>query len=167
MIDNRGYRLNVGIVLLNNHNQVFWGKRKGAPNSWQFPQGGLNNYETLKEAMYRELHEEIGLNSQDVEIVAMTRRWHYYKLPKYFLRTKENFSGTSNRICVGQKQRWFLLRILCDENKINFTETNTPEFIGWSWVDYWHPLTEVIAFKHHVYQDVLTEFSAYVKLPQS
>ena len=72
MLDHQGYRPNVGIILLNQKNQVFWGKRIHT-HSWQFPQGGIDRGETPEQAMYRELHEEIGLKPEHVRIVARTR----------------------------------------------------------------------------------------------
>lgn len=151
MIDVRGYRLNVGIVLANDEGRLFLGKRIGQDDAWQFPQGGLNNYETLQEAMYRELSEELGLTAADVEVLGMSRRWLYYQLPQRFRRP-------SHQVCIGQKQRWFLLRLRTDEQKICFTLTDSPEFDSWRWVEYWEPLTRVIVFKRQVYEQVLQEF---------
>ncbi len=151
MIDRRGYRLNVGIILLNNENKVFWGKRRGHANAWQFPQGGVNSYETLQETMYRELQEEIGLHPEDVEVLGVTKRWLYYRLPYCFQRHKQK------PLCVGQKQKWFLLRLISDESKINLEQMDTPEFTDWHWVNYWYPLKEVISFKRSVYKRALKE----------
>ena len=72
MLDKEGYRPNVGIILLNDHNKVFWGKR-AKQHSWQFPQGGIKHGETPEQAMFRELYEEIGLSPEQVRIVARTR----------------------------------------------------------------------------------------------
>ncbi len=83
MIDRRGFRLNVGMIIVNKEGKVFWGKRPGQKNAWQFPQGGVNSYETLEETMYRELAEEVGLKSEDVKILGQTKRWLYYRLPYY------------------------------------------------------------------------------------
>ena len=69
MLDREGFRPNVGIILLNQRNQVFWGKRIRT-HSWQFPQGGIKHGETPEQAMYRELHEEVGLMPEHVRIVA-------------------------------------------------------------------------------------------------
>jgi putative (di)nucleoside polyphosphate hydrolase len=85
MLDREGFRPNVGIILLNHRNQVFWGKRIRT-HSWQFPQGGINYGETPEQAMYRELHEEVGLNPGHVRIVARTRDWLRYEVPTHFIR---------------------------------------------------------------------------------
>lgn len=152
MIDRKGYRLNVGIILVNSENQVFWGKRVANKNAWQFPQGGVNSYETLKETMFRELNEEVGLYQEDVEIIATTRRWLYYKLPPHMQRHSQV------PLCIGQKQKWFLLRLISDVDKIRFDLAAKPEFKAWRWVDYWYPINEVIYFKRDLYRKVLTEF---------
>ena len=86
MIDRRGFRLNIGMILTNSAGKVFWGKRASHENAWQFPQGGVNPYETLEETMYRELAEEIGLTGKDVKILGVTKRWLYYRLPYCFQR---------------------------------------------------------------------------------
>ena len=80
MLDKHGYRPNVGIILLNQDNQVFWGKRI-REQSWQFPQGGINAAESPQQAMYRELHEEIGLGPQHVTVLGRTRDWLHYDVP--------------------------------------------------------------------------------------
>ncbi len=151
MIDRRGFRLNVGIILANDANEVFWGKRPGYQDAWQFPQGGVNPYETLLETMYRELTEEIGLLATDVEFLGVTKRWLYYRLPYCFQRHHQK------PLCIGQKQKWFLLRLITDESKIRFDQTDSPEFTDWRWADYWHPLQQVIAFKREVYKKALIE----------
>lgn len=148
MIDEQGYRANVGIILLNhNATRVFWARRI-RQKSWQFPQGGLNIGDQALTALYRELFEEAGLRPQDVEILAATKGWFKYRLPPHMLRSK-------NSNYVGQKQKWFLLRLTAPESKINLRATHSPEFDAWGWVDYWHPLTQVISFKRHVYRKAL------------
>ena len=151
MIDEEGYRANVGIILINpSATRVFWARRI-RQRSWQFPQGGLNVGDQALSALYRELYEEIGLLPQDVEVLSATKGWFKYRLPPHLLRPK-----TPNY--VGQKQKWFLLKLLAPESKINFRATNDPEFDGWNWVDYWHPLSQVIPFKRHVYRKALEMF---------
>jgi putative (di)nucleoside polyphosphate hydrolase len=149
MIDRRGFRLNVGIILANDEKMLFWGKRPNHKNAWQFPQGGVNPYETLEETMYRELAEEIGLSAEDVTILGVTKRWLYYRLPYHLQRRNKK------PLCIGQKQKWFLLKLITDENKICLA--NSPEFVDWQWVDYWHPLKQVISFKREVYRKALVE----------
>jgi putative (di)nucleoside polyphosphate hydrolase len=154
MIDEKGYRFNVGIVLVNSEQKVFWARRIGQTNAWQFPQGGIVEHETLEEAMYRELKEELGLSHRDVEIMAKSDRWLYYHLPKHFRRYH------SKPLCIGQKQKWFLLRFVGKEENIRFDLTDAPEFDCWSWVDYWHPVRHVIPFKKFVYKAALKEFES-------
>lgn len=150
MIDSDGFRANVGIILANTQGQVLWAKRIGH-DSWQFPQGGIDYGETPLDAMYRELHEEVGLYPQHVELLAVTKDWLRYRLPKRYVRTNQE------PLCIGQKQKWFLLRL--DESNaqhIRF-DTSKPEFDEWQWVSYWYPLNQVVAFKRGVYQKALQE----------
>ena len=85
MIDDDGYRPNVGIIVANEQGQVLWAKRIGQ-EAWQFPQGGIRSAESPEEALYRELKEEIGLDPGHVEVLASTRGWLKYRLPKRMLR---------------------------------------------------------------------------------
>ncbi|MBE2893545.1 RNA pyrophosphohydrolase [Spirabiliibacterium falconis] len=155
MIDFDGYRPNVGVIICNRHGQVLWAKRFGQ-NSWQFPQGGINEGETPEQAMFRELYEEVGLGAQDVQILATSKGWLRYKLPKRLVR------ADTNPVCIGQKQRWFLLRLTCAESQINLNATKHPEFDGWRWVSYWYPVRQVIAFKRDVYRKIMKEFAPVV-----
>ncbi len=152
MIDSDGFRPNVGIILANSMGQVLWARRIGQ-NAWQFPQGGINDTETPEQAMYRELQEEVGLTAADVEIVAVTRGWLRYRLPKRMIRHH------SHPVCVGQKQKWFLLRMLSDDSAVAINATDSPEFDGWRWVSYWYPLGQVVAFKRDVYRKAMRELS--------
>jgi putative (di)nucleoside polyphosphate hydrolase len=152
LIDAHGYRANVGIILLRDNGQVFLGRRTGG-RGWQFPQGGLRRHETPEEAVYRELHEEIGLEREDAAIVGGTRDWLHYTLPKRYQRR----NGGS--VCIGQKQRWFLLRFTRPESRFQFDHTNEPEFDDFRWADYWEPVREVIFFKRPVYVRALQELS--------
>jgi putative (di)nucleoside polyphosphate hydrolase len=156
VVDRAGYRLNVGIILVNDAGRVFWGKRQGH-DSWQFPQGGLATSETAEEAMIRELREEIGLEPEDITILGVTRRWLKYRLPKQYLR-----HGTSPLV-IGQKQKWFLLRLTANEQKIRLDLSDSPEFDSWRWIDYCEPQTHVIFFKQHVYTQALKELAPFIK----
>lgn len=154
LIDKEGFRANVAIVILNNHNQVFWGRRINQ-NSWQFPQGGLNPGETPIEAMYRELKEEVGLMPHNVEVAAATQMWLRYRLPRFFIRR-------THPLCIGQKQKWFLLRLKSPDHVINLDYDKKPEFDDWRWADYWYPLEHVVFFKRYVYRQALEYFSSII-----
>ncbi|HHF0197049.1 RNA pyrophosphohydrolase [Haemophilus influenzae] len=153
MIDFDGYRPNVGIVICNRKGQVLWAKRCGQ-NSWQFPQGGINDNESAEQAMYRELHEEVGLQPKDVRLLYVSKHWLRYKLSKRLLRYD------SKPMCIGQKQRWFLLQLVSDEKNINMQTTKSPEFDGWRWVSFWYPVRQVVSFKRDVYRKVMKEFAS-------
>ncbi len=155
MLDRDGYRPNVGIILLNHRNQVFWGKRIRT-HSWQFPQGGIDRGETPEQAMYRELHEEIGLKPEHVEVIARTRDWLRYEVPDRYIRRD------ARGHYKGQKQIWFLLRLIGGDWNLNLRATDHPEFDAWRWNDYWVPLDLVIEFKRGVYQRALEELSRYL-----
>ena len=152
MIDFDGYRPNVGIVICNRKGQVLWAKRYGQ-NSWQFPQGGINDNESAEQAMYRELYEEVGLQPKDVKVLYASKHWLRYKLPKRLLRYD------SKPVCIGQKQRWFLLQLVGDEKNINMNTTKSPEFDGWRWVSFWYPVRQVVSFKKDVYRKAMKEFA--------
>lgn len=152
MIDTDGFRPNVGIILTNVQGQVLWARRVGQ-NAWQFPQGGIRWQETPMQAMYRELQEEVGLNPSDVEVLACTRGWLKYQLPRRLIRHH------SLPVCVGQKQKWFLLRMLCHDQDVDLGGCESPEFDGWQWVSYWYPLGKVVSFKREVYRQALAELS--------
>ncbi len=159
VIDKEGYRANVGIILCNHRGKLLWAKRIGQ-QSWQFPQGGLQEGESAEDALFRELEEEIGLSSNDVEILGKSSKWFKYRLPEKFIR----FS--SKPLCVGQKQRWYLLRLIADESKIRLDLSDKPEFDHWEWVDYWKPAREIVFFKKRVYQSALEEFRS-ILYPQN
>lgn len=151
MIDEDGYRLNVGIILANKQKKLFWAKRV-EQEAWQFPQGGFHENETVEQTLFRELKEEIGLSEHDVKILACSKGWLKYKLPKKLVRLD------SIPICVGQKQKWFLLMLESDEKQIKFDYGIRPEFDDWRWVSFWYPLQQVVAFKREVYRQALLEF---------
>ena len=156
MIDSEGFRANVGIVLSNEYGQLFWARRAGDENAWQFPQGGIKKYEDAELAMYRELEEEIGLLPEHVEIIANTDDWLRYWLPEQFIRYN------THPVCIGQKQKWFLLKLLADESHVKLDNSNKPEFDHWCWVDYWDPVKQVIAFKRDVYEEALQQLVPYL-----
>jgi putative (di)nucleoside polyphosphate hydrolase len=150
VIDEEGFRANVGIVISNKHGSLLWAKRIGQ-DAWQFPQGGIKQGESPEEALYRELDEEVGLQREHVRILHQTRDWLKYRLPRNFIRRH------SLPVCIGQKQKWFLLGLEVPEEEIDLTRSAQPEFDAWRWVEYWHPLQEVIDFKREVYRQALQE----------
>lgn len=156
MIDSEGYRHNVGIIITNKQGKVFWGKRI-YQDSCQFPQGGINENETPQQAAFRELKEEVGLNPTDVRVLGRTDDWLRYDLPKKCIRHE------NTPICIGQKQVWFLFGLVAEEIAINLNYHDKPEFDGWSWVDYWLPVQDIIDFKQEVYQLALTELEPNLK----
>lgn len=149
MIDSEGYRPNVGMIVANERGQVLWARRIGQ-QAWQFPQGGIQGRESPEEALYRELKEEIGLSPAQVEIIGCTRGWLRYRLPRRLLRQKRGSF-------VGQKQKWFLLKMLADDKAVSFDHSSTPEFDYWQWVSYWYPLGQVVQFKKDVYRRAMKE----------
>lgn len=153
MIDENGFRLNVGMVLINSDNKVLLGRRTRSASAWQFPQGGIHRGETEQQAMFRELHEELGLTDKDVQIISETREWLYYNLPDCYQRRTQP-------LCIGQKQKWFLLKLLSKDNCIELNICDRPEFDQWRWVDFWFPLEAVIDFKREVYRQVLDQFAS-------
>lgn len=152
MIDEQGYRANVGIILADGAGSVFWARRVGQ-DAWQFPQGGIRRHESPEQAMYRELHEEIGLQAEAVTIVGSTRGWLRYRLPERMLR------HGSAPLCIGQKQKWFLLHYTGSDDAVQLDRHNKPEFDYWQWVSYWYPLDQVVSFKRDVYRRALKELS--------
>jgi putative (di)nucleoside polyphosphate hydrolase len=155
MLDREGFRPNVGIILLNARNQVFWGKRLRT-HSWQFPQGGIKYGESPEQAMFRELHEEVGLRPDHVRILARTRDWLRYEVPEHFIR--KDARGHYR----GQKQIWFLLRLMGRDSDLDLRATDHPEFDAWRWNEYWVPLELVIEFKRDVYQMALSELARFL-----
>jgi putative (di)nucleoside polyphosphate hydrolase len=155
MLDREGYRPNVGIILANARNEVFWGKRL-REHSWQFPQGGIKHGETPEQAMYRELHEEIGLLPEHVRIIGRTRAWLRYEVPQNWVRRE--WRGAYR----GQKQIWFLLRLVGRDSDVSLRASEHPEFDAWRWHDYWIPLDAVIDFKREVYELALNELARYL-----
>lgn len=154
VIDADGFRANVGIVLARGE-RLFWAKRVGRA-AWQFPQGGVKPGEKPEQALYRELQEEVGLTERHVELLGCTRDWLRYRLPERYQRRD------ALPLCVGQKQLWFMLRFKGEDREIKLDVSGEPEFDAWRWVDYWHPLGEVIFFKRPVYRQALTELAPLI-----
>ena len=152
MIDKDGYRPNVGIIILNPRNEVFWGKRVNQ-HAWQFPQGGIKYGESPEQAMFRELNEEVGLAPRHVRILGRTRGWLRYDVPDQWI--KRDWRGNYR----GQKQIWYLLRFVARDCDVQLRASERPEFDAWRWNDYWVPLDAVIEFKRDVYTEALNELS--------
>ena len=155
MIDRDGYRPNVGIILCNQKGLVFWGKRIGE-HSWQFPQGGIKSGESPERAMYRELMEEVGLQPRHVRILGRTRDWLRYDVPTHWVRRE--WRGHYR----GQKQIWYLLRMVGRDCDVSLRACSHPEFDAWRWTDYWVPMSSVVEFKREVYRQALMELSRYL-----
>jgi putative (di)nucleoside polyphosphate hydrolase len=155
MIDSDGFRSNVGIILCNDKGKVFWARRVNQ-EAWQFPQGGIRRHESPLQALYRELNEEIGLEPDHVHVVGCTRGWLRYRLPKRLIRRNQR------PLCIGQKQVWYMLHLLCSEHHVRFDLTDKPEFDSWRWIDYWEPVNEVVPFKRHVYRRALKELAPLI-----
>lgn len=152
VIDADGFRPNVGIVLSNAGGQVLWAKRIGQ-SAWQFPQGGIQRGESPEDALFRELGEELGLVRADVAMLGVTSGWLRYRLPSRYVRRARG------RVCVGQKQKWFALRLTATDAAVRLDTSSKPEFDGWRWVNYWLPLDEVVDFKREVYHRALHELA--------
>lgn len=163
MIDSEGYRANVGIVIINDQQQVLLAKRY-QQDAWQLPQGGIDESETELEALFRELKEEIGLSATQVKVIAKTPKWLRYNLPSDIVRVQ-------NPVFIGQKQVWFLLKLTANETDIKLDSHTKIEFDDWIWVDYWYPIEAAIDFKRMVYEDMLKALAPIVfnnqhKVPQ-
>ena len=144
-------RLGVGIILLNSDNKVFVGKRIDNPvNFWQMPQGGVDDNENLLYAANRELKEETGVES--VKFIKEIDNWLTYELPKNLLG--KIWKGKYR----GQKQKWFIMRFVGNEEEINI-KTKNAEFLEWKWIDANQLLNVVIDFKLDVYKSIVKELN--------
>ncbi|MGA1693324.1 MAG: RNA pyrophosphohydrolase [Burkholderiaceae bacterium] len=160
MLDEHGYRPNVGIILVNEINQVFWGKRI-REQAWQFPQGGIQDGEEPEAAMYRELFEETGLRPEHVRLLARTQDWLHYDVPTRWVRRE--WRG----LYRGQKQIWYLLRMLGEDSDVRLRSgAEKPEFDDWCWHDFCIPLDSVIEFKRQVYWQAMHELAGYLFSPE-
>ena len=139
-------RSGVGIIDLNKSDKVFVAQRIDNPkNFWQMPQGGVDDGEDFLKAAYRELYEETSI--KNVELIKELDGTITYELPDRLLGIiwKGKYKG--------QKQKWFLMRFLGEDNEINI-KTKNPEFLDWKWIDI-DQITEVVVdFKLHVYKEL-------------
>ena len=146
-------RIGVGVIVLNNKNKVFVGKRKDNPiDKWQMPQGGVDENESFLDAMKRELYEETSI--KNIEIIEEIKDWFEYELPKDLLGIiwKGKFRG--------QKQKWFIVRFKGNENEINLKTTH-PEFIEWKWIDLDELPHVIVDFKRELYKKILIEIKKF------
>ena len=146
----KGYRLNVGLIIANKKGELLLCKRKGM-NSWQFPQGGIDFGEDSLKAAKRELFEEVGIKSKSVKLIDSIDDWLKYDIPKKS-RRKKIFKTNLK----GQKQKWFLFK-LKEDVKISFDNDPDNEFDNFKWVSYWYPLNVIISFKEEVYREALNK----------
>ena len=147
-------RSGVGIILLNNKNQVFVGKRKDNPgDKWQMPQGGIESGENFLTAMRRELYEETGI--KNIKIIKEINHIYEYELPKNLIGIiwKGKFRG--------QKQKWFITKFTGNENEINLN-TDYPEFIEWKWINAEQLPSVIVEFKKDLYQNLLKEIKLVI-----
>ena len=157
MLDKDGFRANVAIVLSDGQGHILWAKRLGQ-DAWQFPQGGIQEGESPKQAMYRELDEEVGLEPHHVKIIGRTDGWLRYDVPRQFVRRDSRASYK------GQKQIWFLLRLIGSDSDVSLRKSEIPEFDAWRWHSFFIPLDSVIEFKRDVYKQALAELAPHLKL---
>ena len=145
-------RIGVGIVLLNDKNNVFVGKRIDNPkNSWQMPQGGVDENENFFQAAKRELEEETGIKS--VKLIKELDGWFKYDLPKYLLG--KIWKGKYR----GQKQKWFVMKFEGQANEIN-VKTKNPEFFKWKWVEFSKLPSIAVHFKADIYKKITKELNS-------
>jgi putative (di)nucleoside polyphosphate hydrolase len=158
MIDTDGYRPNVGIILANPEGNLFWARRVGGFDAWQFPQGGIQLNEEPEAALFRELKEEVGLVPGDVSILGCTQGWLRYRLPERLVRHRDD-----GLVCIGQKQKWFFLQMHASDAHIQLDNHSgePPEFDHWEWVSYWYPVNKVVSFKRDVYRKALKELAPF------
>ena len=146
-------RTGVGIVVLNNQNKVFVGKRKDNPvDKWQMPQGGVDNGEDYISAMKRELFEETSIKS--IKVLEEIERFFEYELPKNLIGIiwKGKFRG--------QKQKWFITKFVGKEKEINL-KTKNPEFIEWKWILPEELPNVIVDFKKNIYLDLLKDIKRF------
>ena len=154
--NNLPLRKGVGIVLLNQNNQIFVAKRIDNPNDfWQMPQGGIDIGENPLQAAYRELKEETSIKS--VKLIKEINNEITYLLPN-------NLLGIIWRgKYKGQTQKWFIMRFIGEDKEINL-KTNHPEFLDWKWINLENITDKVVDFKLHVYQEIKKELKDLIHI---
>ena len=157
-MNDKSYRKNVGLIVLNSRNQLLISQRKDQ-KTWQFPQGGIDAGESPKVAARRELFEEVGIGKNDVSIIKESEHWYPYDLPQKY----QNRSDSMKKF-KGQTQKWFMLKANI-EFEINLLNQMPQEFVAYQWVSFWYPLSHIVSFKKDVYLSVLNEFlPAYIEI---
>ena len=151
MIKESEYRLNVGLIIINNKGKLLLCKRKKS-NNWQFPQGGIDTGEKSEDAALRELYEEVGIKEKSIKKIYVSKTSYKYDVPE--AKKFRNFLQDNFR---GQKQKWFMFELI-EDVKIDFTNDPNPEFDDYMWSSYWYPLYSIVDFKKEVYRSVLKEF---------
>ena len=145
-------RIGVGIVLLNNENNIFVGKRIDNPkNSWQMPQGGVDKNENFLQAAKRELKEETGIKT--VKLIKELDGWFKYDLPEYLLGKLWNGKYR------GQKQKWFVMKFIGKTSEIN-VNTKNPEFSEWKWIELTNLPNIAVHFKKEIYKKIKEELNS-------
>ena len=147
-------RTGVGVIVLNNNNQVFVGKRKDNPgDKWQMPQGGVDKGEDFITAMRRELIEETSIKS--IKILKEIKNMYQYELPNNLVGIiwKGKFRG--------QRQKWFITKFLGNDDEINL-DTQHPEFIDWKWIDPQELPKVIVDFKKELYLNLLKEINQFI-----
>ena len=153
----KGYRPNVGMMIINSEKKVLLGLRMRSENltyRFQMPQGGIDKGEKPIEAVYREMYEEVGLRHEDVRFIASTRHWYKYDLPE---------TARKKRTIRGQRQKWYLFLLVADENHINLKTDKIQEFEDYQWFDLEDIMETVIPFKRTVYEQVIKEFRPFIE----
>ena len=145
------YRKCVGMMILNTHKEILVGRRLDHPSGyWQMPQGGIDDNENPKEAVWREMLEEIGTNK--AELIKVSNQWINYDIPSETLKTLP--WGDKY---IGQTQKWFAFLFLGEDNDIN-VGTDNPEFSEWNWTRMNSIVDSIVPFKREVYAKILEEF---------
>ncbi|MDB2414902.1 RNA pyrophosphohydrolase [Rickettsiales bacterium] len=137
-------------MLFNSKNEVFVGKRIDTMvEAWQMPQGGIDEGESPEEALFREMLEEVG--TSNAQIIYESKKWYYYDLPEHLIG--KLWKGKY----MGQKQKWFALRFLGNDEDINI-KTGHPEFEKWKWADFTTVPDMIVPFKKDLYKDLVDDF---------
>ncbi len=150
------YRKCVGMMILNSNKEILVGRRLDHPSGyWQMPQGGIDDDENPKEAVWREMMEEIGTNK--AELIKISNQWINYDIPSETLKTLP-----WGQKYIGQTQKWFAFDFLGVDSDIN-VGTDNPEFSEWKWSRMDLIVDSIVPFKRNVYSKILAEFKDLLK----